>query len=234
MCKITGRRRHSKDLAQGELEIPCTLTFEGGSKDITKVEKLIRKLLTKQEETPADMKCPSEHASKDEPSRKTHTWIDQDVDTEAIRNGKKLTDCHVGFAQQLLKRQFPHLNGLQPKVLQAKKTFWDRKPLPNRLQVIHSRGDHWILASNFGCANGDVNVYDSVCSSVDKPTIAVITQLFQSSTVKIVKSLKQKGGTYCGVFVIATATALAHGILDVSSFDQSAMRQHLVSCFKNI
>lgn len=123
MCKITGRRRHSKDLAQGGLEIPCILTFEGGSKDITKVEKLIRKLLTKQGETPADMKCPSEHASKDEPSRKTHTWIDQDVDTEAIRNGKKLTDCHVGFAQQLLKRQFPHLNGLQPKVLQAKKTL---------------------------------------------------------------------------------------------------------------
>ena len=40
MCKITGRRRHSKDLAQGGLEMPCTLTFEGCSKDITKVEKI--------------------------------------------------------------------------------------------------------------------------------------------------------------------------------------------------
>ena len=95
MCKITGRRQHSKDLAQGGLEIPCTLTFEGGSKDITKVEKLIKKSLatpTKQEEIPADMRHSSEHASEDEPSRKTHTWIDQDVDTEAIRNGKKLTE----------------------------------------------------------------------------------------------------------------------------------------------
>ena len=121
MCKITGRRQHSKDLAQGGLEIPCTMTFEGGSKDITKVEKLIKKSLatpTKQEEIPADMKRPSEHASEDEPSRKkTRTWIDQDVDTEAICNGKKLTVCHVGFAQQLLKWQFPHLNGLQPTVL---------------------------------------------------------------------------------------------------------------------
>ena len=97
MCKIAGRRRHSKDLAQGGLKIPCTLTFEGGLKGITKVEKLIKKSLAtpaKQEETPADVKCPSEHTSKDEPSRKkTHTWIDQDVDIEAIRNGKKLTDC---------------------------------------------------------------------------------------------------------------------------------------------
>ena len=95
--------------------------IEGGSKDITKVEKLIKKSLatpTKQEEIPADMKRPSEHASEDDPSRKkTRTWIDQDVDAEAICNGKKLTVCHVGFAQQLLKRQFPHLNGLQPTVL---------------------------------------------------------------------------------------------------------------------
>ena len=67
MCKITGRRRHSKDLAQGGLEIPCTFTFEGGLKDITKVEKCIQKSLatpTQQEETPADKKRPSEHARK--------------------------------------------------------------------------------------------------------------------------------------------------------------------------
>ena len=131
MCKITGRKWHSKDLAQGGLEITCTLTFEGCLKDITKVEKLIKKSLatpSQQKETPADMKCPSEYASEDEPSRKkTHTWIDQDVDTEAIHNRKKLTDCHVGFAQQLLKRRFPHLNVLQLTVLQAKKTLGVRK-----------------------------------------------------------------------------------------------------------
>ena len=46
------------------------------------------------------------------------------------------------------------------------------------------------------------------------------------------RSPKQKGGTGCGIFAIATATALAHGILNVSSFDQSAMRRHLVNCFK--
>ncbi len=61
MCEITGRRRHSKDLAQGGLEILYTLTFEGGSKDITKVKKLIKKLLAipaQQEETSADEKHP--------------------------------------------------------------------------------------------------------------------------------------------------------------------------------
>ena len=137
------------------------------------------------------------------------------------------------FAQQLLKQQFPHLNGLQPTILQAKKTLGIRKPLPNQLQIvhIHSRADHWILASNMGCRNGDVNVYDSVYRSVNKATHAVITNLFQSSAVKVVESKKQEGGTDCGLFAIATATTLAHGI-NPSSFDQSAMRRHLVSCFK--
>ena len=78
---------------QGGLEIPCTLTFEGGSKDITKAEKLIKKSLAtpvQQEETPADKKRPSDHVSEDEPSRKkTRTWIDQNVDIETFRNGKR-------------------------------------------------------------------------------------------------------------------------------------------------
>lgn len=100
------------------------------------------------------------------------------------------------FAQQLLKRQFPHLNGLQPTVLQAKKSLGT---LPNQLQVIHSCGDHWILASNIGCRNGDVSMYDSVYRSIDKETRAVITNLFQSSTLKLVESQKQEGGADCGI-----------------------------------
>ena len=233
MCRITGRRQYTRDLAQGGLEIPCILKFEGCLKDIIKVERLIRKSLatSAQEKKPSD-DHPSEHTSEDEPPRKKTRCIDQDVDLEAICNGEKLTDLHVGFAQKLLKQQFPHLNGLQPTVLQTKKTLASQKSLPNQLQVIHSRGNHWILASNIGTGNGEVSVYDSIYSSVDKATMAIITDLFQSSKVKIVKSPKQRGGNDCGVFAIAMATALAHGVLNVSSFNQSAMRHHLVNCFK--
>ena len=233
MCKITGRRQYTRDLAQGGLEIPCTLRFEGCLKDITKVERLVRKsLATSTGEKELSDDHPSEQSSEDEPPRKKTRC--EDVDIEAICNGEKLTDLHVGFAQKLLKQQFPHCNGLQPTVFQAKKTLESHKPLPNQLQVIHSRGNHWILASNIGCGNGEVSVYDSVYSSVDKATMAIITHLFQSSKVKIVKSPKQMGGSDCGVFVIAMATALAHGILNVSSFNQSAMRPHLVNCFEEL
>ncbi len=103
----------------------------------------------------------------------------------------------MGFAQQLLRRQFPYLNCLQPTVLQEPH---GPEPLPNQLQVIDSRGDHWIPASNIGCANGVVTVYNSVYRSVDKVTSAIITNLFQSSATKIVESPKQKGETDCGAF----------------------------------
>ena len=139
----------------------------------------------------------------------------------------KLTDLHVGFAQKLLRQQFPHLDGLQPTVF---KTLESQKPLPNQLQVICSRGNHWILALNIGCGNGEVSGYDFVYSTVDKATMAIIIHLFQSSKVKIVKSRR---GSDCSIFAIAMATALAHGILNVvSSFNQSAMRRHLVNCFE--
>jgi hypothetical protein len=235
-CKVTGRRRHSEDLPQGGLEISCTLAFEGGLKDVTKVEKLVTKFLERpveMQDTPAEKNHLSGHVSEDEPSRKKRRPDDNhlDVETESILDGVKLTDLHVHFAQQLLKRQFPHLNGLQPTVLQAKKSPGAKKPLPNQLQVIHSRGDHWILASNIGSRNGDVSVYDSVYRSIDKETRAVITNLFQSSTLKLVESQKQEGGADWGIFAIATATALAHGIKP-PSFNRSAMRRHLVHCFK--
>ena len=41
MCKVTGSRRYSRDLPQGGLEVPCTLKFQGSTKDIDKVKKLL-------------------------------------------------------------------------------------------------------------------------------------------------------------------------------------------------
>jgi len=41
-CKVIHSRQHLKDLPQGGLEIPCTLTFEGDEKFIEKVKKLMK------------------------------------------------------------------------------------------------------------------------------------------------------------------------------------------------
>ena len=40
-CKITGSRRYSADLVQGELEVPCKYTFRGEAKYISKLKILL-------------------------------------------------------------------------------------------------------------------------------------------------------------------------------------------------
>jgi hypothetical protein len=96
-CKVTGRRRRSEDLTQGGLEIPCTLTFVGGLKDVTKVEKLVTKFLVpkkgpeEMKGTPAEKNHLSGHVNEDEPSRKKRRPDDNhlDVETESILDGEK-------------------------------------------------------------------------------------------------------------------------------------------------
>ena len=56
----------------------------------------------------------------------------------------------------------------------------------------------------------DVLVYDSIFKTLDREIKRVIYGLFKSlpvNNIKVVKSQKQKGVKYCGLF----ATALAHG-----------------------
>ena len=41
VCKVTGSMRYSRDLPHGGLEVLCTLKFQGSTKDIDKVKKLL-------------------------------------------------------------------------------------------------------------------------------------------------------------------------------------------------
>ena len=41
-CFVSGSRRHSSDLPQGGLEVPCKLVFKGLAKFIVKVRKLLQ------------------------------------------------------------------------------------------------------------------------------------------------------------------------------------------------
>ena len=66
---------------------------------------------------------------------------------EVLHNGRSLNDNNINFAQSLLKYQFPCLDGLKSSQLQRKQ----QKKIQHGLQVIHSRGNHWIVASTLGC-----------------------------------------------------------------------------------
>ena len=42
-CTVTGRRRHSVDLPQGGLEVPCSLLFKAETNEIKKLKSVIKK-----------------------------------------------------------------------------------------------------------------------------------------------------------------------------------------------
>ena len=54
------------------------------------------------------------------------TWLKldkvilKDCDKTVIQNGQRLNDRHINFAQVMLRRQFPHLEGLKLTLLQEK------------------------------------------------------------------------------------------------------------------
>ena len=150
--------------------------------------------------------------------------------------GEQLTDAEINFAQSLLKKQFPKLNGLASTLYQEKKTILSEASVQNKLQIIHCNSrQHWIVASTLNCPLGEVKVYDSIFYNCDQETEVIIANLFQCSPkkvrVKVARSQKQKGGSDCGVYAIAFAVAAALGINPSKlKLRQESMRAHLVSC----
>ena len=82
-------------------------------------------------------------------------------------------------------------------------------------------------------------IIDSLYSSLDDKTKAMISQLFQSSAtscpaMKVTRPQKQVGVKDCGLFAIAFATSIAFGQNPARrKFRQQSMRAHLINCFEN-
>ena len=155
--------------------------------------------------------------------------------------GDELSDTHINMAQNLLKAQFPLLNGLKSTLLQGKQQTFTEDEVKNKLQIIHClERHHWIVATSVKCASGQVHVVDSLFKSLDDETKGTIFRLFQresevnSTTIKVINSQKQAGVKDCGLFSIAFATAIAFGQNPAKqTFQQQSMRAHLINCFEN-
>ena len=87
-----------------------------------------------------------------------------------------------------------------------------------------------------GCETGVINVYDSLYTTLDKPSSIAVANWFYSKDqpfkIKVVRPQKQSGGTDCGVFPKAFATSIAINHKVNTKFDLARMRIHLAShCF---
>lgn len=80
-----------------------------------------------------------EKEKENEPPKKKLKLSSPGTDN-TIASGEKLSDLSINLAQQLLKKQFPSVNGLQSTLLQAKPRLGE--PPNNQLQIVYSLGDH--------------------------------------------------------------------------------------------
>ena len=208
-----------------------------------KVKKLISAALT----PPAA----SESLQPDNKRRKIDSSADSDLDKEWVRcgclvlthhdrnvllAGQELSDKHINFAHNLLRSQFPMLNSLQSTLFQSRSQGF--KSNVNALQIIHSRGNHWVVATTLRCNPGEVKIFDFVYESLDTGTLQVVKKLFDDGKeLKVTMASwtsKQKGSTDCGAFAIAIATCLAfEGDPATMVLYQATIRNQLLKCFES-
>ena len=97
---------------------------------------------------------------------------------KTLKNGEWLSDDHIELAQEVLKKQFPHVDGLQSPLLAQNDGFVPVEGEGNYctlrlfiviifiyipvnlegIQIHHINGNHWITSCSFG---REVTVYDS-------------------------------------------------------------------------
>ena len=67
----------------------------------------------------------------------------------------QLCDEEINFAQELLKLQFPKINGLQSILVQEKPLDLTEDAVKSKIQIIHCKSrHHWVVASTVRCALG--------------------------------------------------------------------------------
>ena len=80
------------------------------------------------------------------------------------------------------------------------------------VQILHVRGNHWVVVSNLLCRDNEIKYYDTIYNDIDQRTQDFLNNMFgEDITVTVdIQVQKQKGDEDCGVFCIAIAISLLH------------------------
>ena len=100
-------------------------------------------------------------------------------------------------------------------------------------------GRRHVCSGHGCCGHGCCSLYDRLSVQNEKDLVCLFAHPNSNAklSVQILPSQKQQGSDDCGLFAIAYATEIAcNGIQNISDvkFDQSQMRNFLVTCFENM
>ena len=152
---------------------------------------------------------------------------------------KKLTwlnNVEINAGQMLLKNSFPTIGGLgDPSI-----TGSDVIPAKSAFVQILNTGGHWVCLSTVATKpdSGIVKVFDSLYNKPSQNAIEYSARLLKhnGSTLTFLneKVQKQRGLSDCGLFALAFATDLCHGVDPANEqYDQTVMRSHYVKCLES-
>lgn len=147
-----------------------------------------------------------------------------------------LNDRIINAAQKLLRKVNPCMPGLQDVVCGRTMSF-DVEP-GEFLQILHDKHGHWLTISTVGLAHPEVMIFDSLYPSISTSVKMQIACLLYTKKPQIKLLFKdvqiQSGGSDCGLFSIAFATAITFGKQpEELVFTQSEMRPHLLHCLES-
>ena len=171
-------------------------------------------------------------------------WIQNELITlyesekDVIESGDWLTDSIIDAAQKILAVQFKARfgeAGFQSVGLGS--TFAFAVESDEFVQVLHNGRNHWLTASSVGTAPGQMLVYDSMYPSAGQATqqqIACLMMVTEPNlTLTFADVQMQAGGSDCGVFALAFATAICFGHSPGQfHFYQQRMRTRLIECLE--
>ena len=139
------------------------------------------------------------------------------------------TEIHAG--QILLTEKFPFVDGLCDPAVKGELVV----PAVGEFVQVINAGSHWVCLSTISLIPGSVKIYDSLFIRTNPIDIDHSCHLLMHTgnlvTFVNEKVQKQTNTNDCGLFALAFATDLCHGIDPVSQcYNPQHMRDHYVHC----
>ena len=159
----------------------------------------------------------------------------EDARCHILKKTNWLCDSEIHAGQLLLKTKFPFVDGLHDPAIAGTLVA----PAISEFVQIVNTGNHWVCLSTISCRPGTIKVYDSLFQRVSPIAIGHSCRLLMHTGGSVLfmneKVQKQINSSDCGLFALAFATDLCHGIDPVTqSYDQEKMRAHYVDCLNSV